>query len=82
MSMLRKFIGETEDGDIRLKLMEILSSPLELGERAKIYKAILGLLMEISSDRDGRMGFEGTSKLNLILTFLASMSLHFLTLMV
>ena len=62
MSMLRRFIGETEDGDVRLKLQQVLSAQLELGERAKFVKAMLGLLMEVSSDRDGRMGFEGTSK--------------------
>ena len=45
---------------------------MELGERAKFVKAMLGLLMEITSDRDSRMGFEGAT----------SGSLQFCTMMV
>jgi hypothetical protein len=66
MDLMKRFIGETEDGDIRLRLCQVLEHPLELGERAKFVKAMLGLLMEITSDTEQRMGFVGLSKLQQI----------------
>ena len=55
-------MSESEDGVIREKLNNFLTVHTELKLRATFIKAMLGLLQEISSDRDQRMGFEGPSK--------------------
>jgi len=52
MNLMKRFIGETEDGDIRRKLDLVLSQPAELGQRARFVKATLGLLQELTTDRD------------------------------
>ena len=69
MTLVKNFLSDPPSGTIRARLDFLLNQGNEgtatfadIGERARFVKAMLGLIQEISYNRDVRMGFVEHSK--------------------
>ena len=72
MTLVKNFLADPPVGIIRARLEFVLSSGTsgessgqtfaDIGERARFVKAMLGLIQELSFNRDCRMGFNENSK--------------------
>lgn len=69
MAIVRNFLSDPPSGVIRARLTNLVDEGnqgtatfSDIGERARFVKAMLGLLQEISYNRDDRMGFVEHSK--------------------
>ena len=76
MCIVRNFIESPSNGGIvRARLEQLLEHGVQSGvfsdisERARFVKAVLGLLQELSYNRDTRMGFVEHSKFFLKIMF-------------
>ena len=87
MLLVKNFLSVPPHGNIRAKLEFMLDQGnsgvqgtfTNIEERARFVKSMLGLLQELSFDRDVRMGFVEHSKwqfLSLLITFFFYYSLH------
>lgn len=70
MTLVKNFLADPPEGAIRARLEFVLDQGnsgqqgvfVDISERARFVKSMLGLLQELSYNRDSRMGFSENSK--------------------
>ena len=71
MSLMKRFLQETGPLSVKnrfeIVLEQSLSNQLQLEQNVYFIKSLLGLLNELSLDRDSRMGFDENCKFTKIL---------------